>query len=61
MGCIARIGCLILLVLLAIGAWFTRDRWLSKVPGNTTAVSTAPVWEPLTPAAGAKGTPGAVK
>ena len=33
MGCIARLGCLVLLALLAIGAWFTRDRWLSKVPG----------------------------
>jgi hypothetical protein len=58
MGCIARLGCLAVLVCLAIGAWFTRDKWMSKVPGApapTAAVSTAPVWEPLTPEAGARG------
>lgn len=56
MGCIARLGCLVLLALLAVGAWFTRDRWLHKVtgsPGVTT--TTAPLWEPLSPAAGARG------
>ena len=56
MGCIARLGCLVVLVCLAIGAWLTRDRWMSKVPGSPPpAVSTAPVWEPLSPAAGARG------
>jgi hypothetical protein len=56
MGCIARLGCLVLLALLAIGAWLTRDRWLNKVTGtSTSATSTAPVWEPLSPAAGARG------
>ena len=56
MGCIARLGCLVVLVCLGIGAWLTRDRWLSKVPGAPPpAVSTAPVWEPLSPEAGARG------
>ena len=55
MGCIARLGCLVVLVCLAIGAWFTRDRWMSKVPGATPVVATAPVWQPLSPEAGAKG------
>ena len=31
MGCIGRIGCLVLLALLAATAWFTRDRWLALV------------------------------
>ena len=56
MGCIARLGCLVLLALLAVGAWFTRDHWLSIVPGATpVTVSTAPVWEPLTQQAGDRG------
>ena len=58
MGCIARLGCLVVLVCLAVGAWFTRDKWMSKVTGaapGAAAVSTAPVWEPLTPEAGARG------
>jgi hypothetical protein len=55
MGCIARLGCLVVLAILAVCAWFTRDRWMSKVPGNAPVVATAPVWQPLTPAAGEKG------
>jgi hypothetical protein len=56
MGCIARFGCLVMLALLAIGAWFTRDRWLHKVTGSSTTASTSgPLWEPLSPAAGARG------
>ena len=55
MGCIARIGCLILLVCLAVGAWFTRDRWMSKITGKPVVTSTAPRREPLSPTAGAAG------
>ena len=55
MGCIARLGCLVLLVLLAIVGWFTRDRWLSRVTGSEPAVSSAPVWEPLSTGAGERG------
>src|SRR3954451_14745291 len=56
MGCIARFGCLVMLALLAIGAWFTSDRWLHKVTGSSTASSTSgPLWEPLSPAAGSRG------
>lgn len=55
MGCIARIGCLILLVCLAVGAWLTRDRWMHKITGRPAVTSTAPGWEPLTPTAGAAG------
>ena len=31
MGCIARLGCLFVLVALAVGGWFTRDMWLPHV------------------------------
>jgi hypothetical protein len=55
MGCIARIGCLILLVCLAFAAWITRDRWMHKITGKPSVTSTAPGWEPLTPTAGAAG------
>ena len=55
MGCIARLGCLTVLAILAVAAWFTRDRWMSSIPGNAPVASSAPVWEPLTPQAGARG------
>jgi hypothetical protein len=51
MGCIARIGCLFLLVILCIVGWFTRDRWMPRLFGTrVTAVSSAPAWEPLSDA-----------
>jgi hypothetical protein len=45
----------VLLAILGVAAWFTRDKWMSKVTGTAPVVSTAPVWEPLTPAAGERG------
>lgn len=51
-GCMKRVGCLVLLVVIAAAAWLTRDRWY---PGGRGAVGAdgAPagvvVWEPLTP------------
>ena len=55
MGCIARLGCLVVLALLAVGAWFTRDRWMTKVTGTPASMATAPLWQPLSPEAGARG------
>jgi hypothetical protein len=55
MGCIARLGCLVLLACLAVAGWLTRDRWMHKLTGSSATVSTAPVWQPLSPAAGARG------
>jgi hypothetical protein len=57
MGCFARIGCLVLVVLLAIGGWLTRDQWLPRLTGHpvgsgSTAEST---WQPLSPEAGSRG------
>lgn len=55
MGCIARMGCLVMLALLGAGAWFTRDRWISKIKATEPVVAAATVWEPLTPEAGVRG------
>lgn len=55
MGCIARLGCLVLLVLLGCVAWLTRDRWtpyvhLSSAPAAASSVT----WQPLTAAGAAR-------
>jgi hypothetical protein len=57
MGCFARMGCLIVLVCLAIGGWLTRDRWLPKLTGHGAATESAALstWQPLSPEAGARG------
>jgi hypothetical protein len=58
MGCVGRLGCLFLLVVLAGGAWVYRDRWLpvetdGTVRGDTTVVASREgVWQPLTPQGG---------
>ena len=55
MGCIARLGCLFLLAILAVVAWFTRDRWMPERLQSHTAAAGATTWQPLT-AAGADST-----
>lgn len=51
MGCLGKIGCATLLVLLAVVAWFTRSRWMPMVGLEPVASSPAgPVWEPLSDA-----------
>ena len=47
-GCMGRIGCLLLVVALAVGAWFTRDRWMGRGPERAAASAAEGVWEPLT-------------
>ena len=47
MGCIARLGCLIVLLILGVAAWFTRDRWMPHQIHSTASAVHAPVWEPL--------------
>ena len=56
MGCFARLGCLVMLALLAIGGWLTRDQWLPRLTGRapTTEVALSP-WQALSPEAGARG------
>lgn len=55
MGCLLRLGCLFVLACVAVVAWLTHDKWIVHVTGTPPAVATAPVWEPLTPAAGERG------
>jgi hypothetical protein len=55
MGCITRLGCLFVLVAVAAGAWFTRDRWMPRLMPHGVRQE-APVvaterWEPLSDAA----------
>jgi hypothetical protein len=49
MGCIARIGCLILLALLACIGWFTRNMWLPE-RFRSHPPAAAARWQPATPA-----------
>jgi hypothetical protein len=59
MGCIGRLGCLILLVVLGGVAWLWRDRWLHLVDRSPSAGGDSAVvvgregeWQPLTPQGG---------
>ena len=53
MGCIARMGCLFLLLVACVAAWFTRDRWMPQRlhSGASSAPAAVAVWHPLTDAA----------
>jgi hypothetical protein len=56
MRCLGRSGCLLLVIVVALAAWFTRSHWLPLLPGNHGSVATTePLWEPLSPAAAARG------
>lgn len=49
MGCLSRIGCLLLIAVIAVIAWLTQDRWWPRLTGHAPrTASTGPVWEPLT-------------
>jgi hypothetical protein len=54
MGCMARLGCLIVLLVLGVAAWFTRDRWMQHLPWRSaqteTTITTDAGWLPLTEA-----------
>lgn len=51
MGCLKKLGCLVVLVLLAIVAWLTRDTWLSALRREPSAAGRelGSTWQPLTP------------
>jgi hypothetical protein len=55
MGCITRLGCLFVLVGVAVAGWFTRDMWMSRLAARASHAPTAVVatehWEPLSDAA----------
>src|SRR5689334_11118482 len=51
-GCLRRIGCLFVLCIAAVAAYFMRDKWMPYLPriGNAPARATAttgPAWEPV--------------
>jgi hypothetical protein len=51
MGCIARLGCLFLLAILAVIGWFTRDRWLPEsMRSHAVSATKGASWEPLSDA-----------
>ncbi|HEX3868277.1 MAG TPA: hypothetical protein VHV78_16045 [Gemmatimonadaceae bacterium] len=50
MGCIARLGCLALLVALAAGAWFTRSAWMPERYRPHVAAARDTAWKPITTA-----------
>jgi hypothetical protein len=59
MGCIGRLGCLVMLIIVGALAWLFRDRWLHLVgsgTGNRTdsamVAGREGVWQPLTPQGG---------
>ena len=52
MGCLARLGCLILLVVLGVCAWFTRGLWIpARLRPPPPIVNT---WQPVTDAGAAR-------
>jgi len=59
MGCLRRVGCLVLLIVLAVIGWATRRQWLPLLEHKVAAVR-APatpagvVWEPMTDSAAAR-------
>jgi len=57
-GCIGRLGCLLMLAVLAVGGWLTREWWYPRVRTMVVATPPAPgiVWHPITPDAAAAGT-----
>ncbi len=63
MGCLKRLGCLVVLLAIIAGAWLTRERWIRIVPGvqhapseTRAAVPSADgVWQPISAGAAARG------
>src|SRR5688500_16505077 len=47
MGCIFRLGCLVVLAIAAFVAWSMRDRWWPGTPEDR--VAQAPTWERVSP------------
>jgi hypothetical protein len=63
MGCLGRLGCLVVLLVAVAAAWLTRERWITIVPGvkhapseaRTASASRDGAWQPLDPASAARG------
>jgi len=48
MGCLRRLGCLLVLLVLCAAAWLTRDRWMTRFRGRGATSAATPTWQPLT-------------
>ena len=51
-GCLRRIGCLFILCIAAVAAYFMRDRWMPYLPRmgsstRTTTTASGPAWQPV--------------
>jgi hypothetical protein len=58
-GCLRRIGCLVVLCIAVVAAYFMRDRWTplinKNLPGaRTTTAAPGPTWEPVSDEAAAR-------
>ncbi|HVT40233.1 MAG TPA: hypothetical protein VHE78_14425 [Gemmatimonadaceae bacterium] len=57
-SCLGRLGCLVVLAVIAVAAWFTRDYWYPRVRErfvSTPPAASAAQWEPLSPEGAARG------
>jgi len=56
-GCLGRIGCLALVLVIAVGAWFTRAEWMPRVLGEPAQEATVAEasWAAVTDASAAAG------
>lgn len=56
-GCLGRLGCLVVVALLAVGGWFTRSWWYPRVHDLIVAAPPAATveWVAITPDAAARG------
>lgn len=62
MGCLMRLGCLVLVLIAGAVAFLTRDRWMDRLPWRSSQAETsvtASAWEPIS-AAGRDRTIGAL-
>ena len=64
-GCLRRLGCLVVICLLAVGGYLTRDTWYPRLRGMyprvrgmvwSTPSATPGTWAPVTPDAAERGT-----
>lgn len=58
MGCIARLGCLVVLAIVAAVGWFTKDRWLGMIrdrDGSAVTTTRSGDWQPVTEQTAAVG------
>jgi hypothetical protein len=58
MGCLRRVGCLVVLAAIVIGLWITQDKWMRfirRASNTPEPVAVERVWQPLSPEAAARG------